>query len=195
MRTVFLDRDGVINRRRKHYVTTWAEFHMLPGVVDSIVRLTRSGFRVIVVTNQSAIGRGLVSRTVVDDIHERVAARVQKAGGRISAFLVCPHTPDDGCPCRKPAAGLLLLAQTEMQVDLATAMLVGDQLTDVEAANAAGCLPIIVQASRKQAAMARQLGALVALSLPHAVDEILRSTMRPSREPGTWEAGQGPSMG
>ena len=141
---VLLDRDGIINRMRPDYVTRWEEVEIIPGSLDTLARLSRGGCELIVLTNQSAIGRGLVSRETVDEIHDRMASLAEGHGGKIRAFLVCPHTPADGCHCRKPAPGLFLRARDELGVELSTAVMVGDQLSDVEAARAAGCRAILL---------------------------------------------------
>src|SRR2546429_5773842 len=138
---VLLDRDGVINRMRPDYVKRWDELELLPGAVEALARLSRAGCDVVVLTNQSAIGRGLTTRKQVDEIHRRLGAVVAQAGGRIQAFLLCPHTPVDGCACRKPAPGLLLRARGELGVDLARAGLVGDPLSHPQAAPPAGGPP------------------------------------------------------
>jgi D-glycero-D-manno-heptose 1,7-bisphosphate phosphatase len=148
--TVFIDRDGVINRMRSDYVKSWAEFETLPGVLDAISRLTRSGREVIVLTNQSAIGHRLVAADVVDRIHSRLAAEAAERGGLIRAFLICPHTPSDGCSCRKPAPGLFFRARDELGVELPDAVMVGDQAWDIQAASAAGCDAILVDAKRTE---------------------------------------------
>src|SRR5438874_2093906 len=134
---VFLDRDGVINRMRSDYVKRWEELEIVPGALPALGRLSAGGCELIVLTNQSAIGRGLVSRQTVDEIHRRLAQAIEASGGRVREFLVCPHTPSDGCGCRKPAPGLLIRARDEFGVDLSNAVLVGDQLSDVAAARAA----------------------------------------------------------
>ena len=141
---VFLDRDGVINRRRPDHVKAWEEFEVLPGSVEAIARLSASGRRVVVLTNQSVIGQGLVSLETVEAIHRRFAAEVEAAGGRLDAFLVCPHTRDDGCDCRKPRPGLFWRAGEELGVEVGAAVMVGDQPSDMAAADAAGCDAILV---------------------------------------------------
>jgi D-glycero-D-manno-heptose 1,7-bisphosphate phosphatase len=141
---VFVDRDGVIIRNRADYVRAWSETELLPGAVEALATLSQNGHRVVVVTNQSAIGRGIVSRKEVRSIHRHIAEAVERAGGRIDSFLVCPHTPEAGCSCRKPRPGLLLKAQRQMKIDLASAYMVGDQPSDVEAARRAGCRPVML---------------------------------------------------
>jgi D-glycero-D-manno-heptose 1,7-bisphosphate phosphatase len=172
---VFVDRDGVINRMRPEYVKRWEELELLPGAIDALARLTRAGCEVVVLTNQSAIGRGLLSREAVDEIHSRLNAVVQRAGGRIRAFLLCPHSPADGCACRKPAPGLLLRARDELGMDLTRALMIGDQPSDVEAARAAGCPAILIDPDGDRAVRAAMDPGAVAGSLLEATDLILGS--------------------
>jgi D-glycero-D-manno-heptose 1,7-bisphosphate phosphatase len=141
---VFLDRDGVINQMRADYVKRWEEFELLPGTIGAIARISASGRDVIVLTNQSAIGQGLVSAETVAGIHNRLAGLVEAAGGRIAGFLICPHRRDEGCDCRKPAPGLFIRAGRELGVNLGTAVMVGDQPSDIAAATAAGVDVIVV---------------------------------------------------
>ena len=129
-----------------NYVKTMDELELMSGAIDAIVRLSASGRDVFVVTNQSAIGRGLVDRETVDDIHRHLEGLVRARGGRIRAFLVCPHTPEARCDCRKPAPGLILQTRDRFGVDLGRTVLVGDQPSDVEAASAAGCDAILIGA-------------------------------------------------
>jgi D-glycero-D-manno-heptose 1,7-bisphosphate phosphatase len=167
-RAVLLDRDGVITRRRDDYVKSWDEVEVLPGAAEAVARLCEAGYRVGVVTNQSAIGRGLMSMDTLDAIHRSLDAVVGAAGGAIDVFVVCPHRPDDGCECRKPRPGLLLRAGLRLGVDLAATPMVGDQPSDLAAALAAGCRPILVGAHD-----AASPGWAVAADLAAAVDLIL----------------------
>lgn len=173
---VLLDRDGVINRMRPDHVKSWEELELLPGAVEALARLTRAGCRLVVLTNQSAIGRGLITREQVDQIHDRLDAVVARAGGRIDAYLLCPHTPLDGCACRKPAPGLLLRARDELGIDLTRAVLIGDQLSDLDAARAAGCRAILVDPDPGVRDGGRLDGQAVAGSLIEATDLILEET-------------------
>lgn len=142
---VFLDRDGVINRDRGDYVRSWEEFEFLPGALNALRLLATGPHRIIVVSNQSAIGRGLVSREAVDAIHDRMVEAVRAGGGRIDAIYYCPHSPEADCPCRKPRPGLLLRAARELDIDLRGSWLIGDDLRDLESAVAAGVRPVLVQ--------------------------------------------------
>ncbi|HMN31307.1 MAG TPA: HAD-IIIA family hydrolase, partial [Caldilineaceae bacterium] len=93
IQAIFLDRDGVINRERSDYVKAWSEFEFLPGVLTALSQLAQLGVPILVISNQSAIGRGLASPAIVDEIHQRARAIIEGAGGRIDAFFVCPHHP------------------------------------------------------------------------------------------------------
>jgi histidinol-phosphate phosphatase family protein len=142
--TVFVDRDGVLVRDRPDYVKAWAEVEIVSGAFAALARLRAAGARIFVATNQSVVGRGIVRRETVDDIHDRLARIALAHGARIDGFLVCPHRPDDACACRKPKPGLLLQAQRELGLDLSAAFMVGDQVSDVVTALAAGCTPILL---------------------------------------------------
>ena len=146
MRTIFLDRDGVINRNRPpgDYVKSWQEFEFLPGACDAIVLLTRARFRLLVVTNQACIGKGIVSWATLQDIHAQMIQEIARAGGHVEAVLCCPHLEEAGCDCRKPAPGLLLLAREEYRVNLGQAILIGDSMRDVQVAASIGMPAIMV---------------------------------------------------
>jgi D-glycero-D-manno-heptose 1,7-bisphosphate phosphatase len=145
---VFLDRDGVINENRPDHVKSWDEFVFLPDIFDPLHQLTQDGRSVVVVSNQAAINRGLVDQETVKQINRQMCGEIARRGGRIDAVYFCPHRPDEGCDCRKPRPGLLLRAANEMGLDLARSYLVGDALSDIEAARAAGCSPILVLSGR-----------------------------------------------
>jgi len=177
--TVFLDRDGVINENRADYVKSWAEFSFLPGAAEAIARLSRGGKRVFVITNQSIVNRGLVSRAAVEAIHRRMVREIERYGGQIEAVACCLHRPDEGCSCRKPKQGLLLDLAGEHGLDLGSTVVIGDALSDVEAAIAAGCRAILVRTGRGS----DQLGTewvddlTVASDLGEAVDLLLESPL------------------
>ncbi len=137
--TVFLDRDGVINEDSPDYIKCWAEFRFIPGSLEAIARLTRSGWSVIVITNQSAINRRMVALTELETMHRKLRQAVCASGGRIRDIFVCPHRPDEGCACRKPKPGLILAARERYGLDLASAVMVGDSVKDILAGRAAGC--------------------------------------------------------
>lgn len=141
---VLLDRDGVINRDSDEYIKSVPEWMPLPGSLEAIASLTAAGFRVVVISNQSGIGRGLFSETTLGDIHAAMRAAVEAAGGKLTAIYYCPHRPEDGCDCRKPKPGLLRRAAAELDFALRGVPLIGDKSSDVAAAVAVGARPIVV---------------------------------------------------
>jgi D-glycero-D-manno-heptose 1,7-bisphosphate phosphatase len=145
---VFIDRDGVINENRSDYVKSWEEFRFLHNSLDALVRLSQSNLKVVVVTNQSAIGRRRVSRETVEDIHRRMVQQIEEAGGRVDRVLYCPHHPEDNCECRKPRPGLLAQAGRELDVDFTRSYVIGDALEDIEAGAAIGCRTLLVRTGR-----------------------------------------------
>lgn len=135
--TVFLDRDGVINRRLLNdYVTQPEGLEILPGVTQALDRLHKAGWRCAVVTNQRGIALGRMTRLDVDAIHHFLAKEVAAAGGLLTEFYVCPHDRHEGCPCRKPAPGLLDQAHAFRPVDWLGSWLVGDSDSDILAGKA-----------------------------------------------------------
>jgi D-sedoheptulose 7-phosphate isomerase len=145
---VIIDRDGVINRNLSDSVNSWEEFEFLPGALEGLATLARYGHRVVVVTNQANIGRGLLTRAQLEHIHGRMTEAVIEAQGSIEAVYVCDHRPEDGCSCRKPASGLLTQAAEELEFELSEAYVIGDHRSDVEAAHAAGARAVLVLSGR-----------------------------------------------
>jgi D-glycero-D-manno-heptose 1,7-bisphosphate phosphatase len=135
---VFLDRDGVIIHNQEEYIRTWKDVAFYPGALESLGKASQSDFRFVIVTNQSAIGRGLMSMEQAEAINARLVREVQLAGGRIDGVFLCPHTPEDECGCRKPRPGLILAAAGQLKLDLGRSVLIGDALSDIEAGRAAG---------------------------------------------------------
>jgi len=144
MKLVILDRDGVINYDSATYIESPEEWRPLPGSLDAIAKLTQAGYHVVVATNQSAIGRGLLEMAMLNAIHDRMHRAVMQAGGRIDAVFYCPHGYDENCSCRKPRPGLLEEASRRFNTDLAGVPAVGDALRDLQAAAAVGAQPILV---------------------------------------------------
>jgi D-glycero-D-manno-heptose 1,7-bisphosphate phosphatase len=152
--TVFLDRDGVINADSPDYIKSLAEFHLLPGSMDGIARLTRNGFDIIVITNQSVINRQMVSPAELAAIHDRLHQAAAAAGGRITDIFHCPHRPDEECGCRKPKPGLILAARQRYGIDLARSVMMGDSAKDILAGKAAGCgRTILVESGFRRTAL------------------------------------------
>jgi histidinol-phosphate phosphatase family protein len=143
---VILDRDGVLNRRpaRAEYVTAPEDLEWLPGARDALRLLRDAGYAVIVVSNQAGVARGAMSVADLDAVHRRLRADTAEAGGRIDRIYHCPHGWDEGCECRKPAPGMLFQAQRDFDLDLTRTPFIGDDERDRQAADAAGCPPVMV---------------------------------------------------
>jgi len=148
LRAIFLDRDGVICQNRPDHVKSWNEFEFLPRAKESLAALSRLGLPVVVVTNQAAIGRKLVSAETVEEIHRNMVAEIHAFGGRIDKVIYCPHRPQDGCPCRKPEPGMLQQVAAELGVNLVQSYLVGDAATDLIAGQRVGCQTFLVLTGR-----------------------------------------------
>jgi len=138
-KVVYLDRDGTINHDSADYIKSRSEFKFIPGSIEAIRLLTLSGFTSIVITNQSALARKFISHGELDQIHSMMKGAIISGGGKITDIFFCPHMPNDGCECRKPAPGLLLQAQCKYHIDLPTSIMVGDSAKDIECARNAGC--------------------------------------------------------
>ncbi len=138
-KVVFLDRDGTINYDSPDYIKSRSEFEFIPGSIEAIRLLVVNGFTCVVVTNQAALARKLISRDELEHIHAMMETAIISGGGKITDIFFCPHLPDDGCECRKPAPGMLLQAQRKYSIDLTRAIMVGDSAKDIECARNAGC--------------------------------------------------------
>lgn len=136
---MFLDRDGVINRERHDYVKTADELEIFPNVMECIKLLKDAGFYIIVITNQSAINRGLTSHKNVESIHNTIQQYLRQYGTSIDSFYYCPHRPDENCTCRKPKSGLILKAASDFNIDLSLSWMIGDNDSDMKAAESVGC--------------------------------------------------------
>jgi D-glycero-D-manno-heptose 1,7-bisphosphate phosphatase len=172
-RAAFLDRDGLINRKppEGEYVTCWEEMQLLPGVSHAIGLLNRAGFRVIVVTNQRCVAKGLVSTAVLEAMHQRMCEELAEKGAHIEEIYYCPHEFNPACSCRKPAPGMLLSAARKYDIDLATSWMIGDSGIDVEAGRNAGCKTARLLTHDENATPDCDV---VAFSLLDAVDKLLK---------------------
>ncbi len=135
---LFLDRDGVIIEDRANYVRSWSDVEIFPQAVKALAQIHNSPYKIIIVTNQSCIGRGIVSLKTINSINQRLVQEIERAKGRIDAVFMCPRTPQENCDCRKPAPGLLLQATQQLSLDLSQSTMIGDALTDIGAGRAAG---------------------------------------------------------
>jgi D-glycero-D-manno-heptose 1,7-bisphosphate phosphatase len=142
---VILDRDGVINRDSREFVKSVDEWLPLPGSIEAIAALSKAGFTVAIASNQSGLARGLFDRHALRNMHRKLRRLVACQGGRIDRIEICPHGPDDGCRCRKPAPGLYERLGRRYHTSLAGVPAIGDSLRDLEAATAAGATPILVR--------------------------------------------------
>jgi len=150
MKLVILDRDGVINLDSEHYIKSPEEWKPIAGSLEAIARFTQAGFRVVVATNQSGVGRGLFNMATLNATHDKMHKAVNQLGGRINAVFFCPHAQDAGCACRKPQPGMLLEIAGRFNVALAGVPAIGDSLRDLQAASAAGARPILVLTGKGQ---------------------------------------------
>jgi D-glycero-D-manno-heptose 1,7-bisphosphate phosphatase len=146
--SVFLDRDGVIIENRPDHVKTWAEVQFLEGAIEALQRLAGLSAAIVIVSNQGAVGREMMTLDEARELQNRIVAKIEEQGGRIDASYLCPHHPNDGCECRKPAAGMIRQAARELQLDLQRSWLVGDALSDLMAASAAEMQGILVRTGR-----------------------------------------------
>ena len=145
MKLVILDRDGVINQDSPDFVKSPDEWIALPGSLRAIAQLNQAGWRVVVATNQSGLGRGLFSVADLNAMHTKLRRELAREGGHIDAFFICPHHPDDGCLCRKPLPGLMNSIARRYDAPLAGVPAIGDSLRDLQAAVKAGARPILVR--------------------------------------------------
>ncbi len=144
IKLVILDRDGTINEDSSDYIKSADEWKALPGAVEAIARLNHAGWHVVVVSNQSGLGRGLFEVSDLNDIHAKMHKQVAEAGGRIDAVFYCPHAPDEVCQCRKPLSGLFELIAERYGLDLSGVPCVGDSVRDLVAGAILGCEPHLV---------------------------------------------------
>src|SRR5258708_3647852 len=181
-RAAFLDRDGVINRKApdEQYVTRWEDFHLLPGVVEGIAQLNRAGLRVIVVTNQRCVAKGLLTEAELKNLHQRMSEYLSQAGATIDAIYYCPHELGASCGCRKPAPGMLLAAASCHGLDLAASWMIGDSDSDIQAGKNAGCRTARLSGTKQKENETKSGPALpgdadiIASSLLDAIHQILQ---------------------
>lgn len=140
---VFLDRDGTLIDD-VGYISDPSDVRLVPGAADALQALRAAGFRLVVVSNQSALGRGLVTQEQADAVHQRFVEELERAGGQLDAAYYCPHTPEERCDCRKPLPGLIIDAARELELDLERSFMVGNSDVDVAAGKAAGCRAILL---------------------------------------------------
>ena len=148
MKLVILGRDGILNEYRDDHVKSPEEWIPIRGALDAVARLNQAGWHAVVATNQSGIGRGMIDMASVNAVHAHMIKLAQRAGGRIDAVFFCPHTPEEGCECRKPRPGMMRDIAGRYGIGLAEVPLVSDSLRDMLAACEAGCEPHLVLSGR-----------------------------------------------
>lgn len=148
LNVLVLDRDGVINYDSDSYIKTVSEWIPIDGSMKAIAEFSRAGFRIVVVTNQSGLGRGLLTETTLEDIHSKLESKVESLGGKIDGIFFCPHHPKKNCECRKPKNGLLKKAEHFLQTSLKNSFFVGDSYTDLQCAVNFGLTPILVRSGK-----------------------------------------------
>jgi len=141
---IVLDRDGVINHDSPESIKSPDEWRPIPGSLEAIARLNHAGYRVVVATNQSGVGRGLLDFSTLAAIHDKMHRALAHAGGRVDAIFYCPHTAESRCECRKPKAGMLREIALRFNVELSGVGVVGDSLRDLQAAETVGAQPLLV---------------------------------------------------
>jgi D-glycero-D-manno-heptose 1,7-bisphosphate phosphatase len=141
---IFLDRDGVIIQNREKYVRSWDDVEFLPDSLEAIQQLSQTAYKIMIITNQSAIGRGIIPMEQAEAINQSIIKKITEAGGRVDGLFMCPHTPDDHCTCRKPLPGLIFQAAAAYSLDLPSSIMVGDAITDIQAGLAAGIKTLIL---------------------------------------------------
>ena len=141
-KAIFLDRDGVINKKRDDYVKTIDELEIIPNINSFIKKMHDNGFLIIVISNQSAINRGLTTHEVVNEIHSKIQSFLIQNGTRIDQFYYCPNTPFENCDCRKPKTGLLKKAIDDFLIDASSSWMIGDSDSDIIAGRSVGCKTI-----------------------------------------------------
>ena len=145
MPLIILDRDGVINYDSADFIKSEDEWIPIPGSLEAIARLSKNGYRVIVITNQSGISRKKLTIDDLNAIHQKMITHLAQYGGSIEAIAFCPHDPRQGCDCRKPKPGMLLDIAKRLQISLNGFYCVGDSQRDLDAAEAAGAKPVLVR--------------------------------------------------
>lgn len=144
-KVIILDRDGVINHDSVDHIKSPEEWVAIPGSLEAISRLCREDYRVVVITNQSGISRGLYTINTLNKIHQKMIEELHHSGGEIGAIFFCPHRADDQCDCRKPKPGMFLELSKRLKYSLKNVYAVGDSVRDLKAAAAAGAMPILVE--------------------------------------------------
>ena len=177
MKIILLDRDGVINQDSDKFVKSIDEFILIPGSVDAIANLSQAGFKVVVCTNQSGLGRGLFTMEALNEMHEKLHQSVEQAGGEVDVIMFCPHTAEANCLCRKPKPGMILDICERFNVeDISQVAMIGDSIRDLQAIDNVGGIPILVKTGNGKKTLAKETlpaGTLVFDDLLPASEDII----------------------
>jgi D-glycero-D-manno-heptose 1,7-bisphosphate phosphatase len=184
---IFLDRDGVLIENRADYVREWSQVQVYPGAIRALAVPALVNYRIVIITNQSAVGRGLMSLETAQAINDRLVDLIHRQGGHVDAVYMCPHRPAENCACRKPRPGLLLRAAQELSLDLGRSWMIGDAWSDIQAGQAAGIGQTILLKTGRGAAQLSQghtdeiSASLIFDDLPQAIESILHTDgLRPA---------------
>jgi D-glycero-D-manno-heptose 1,7-bisphosphate phosphatase len=175
---IFLDRDGVLIENRSDYIRDWSQVRIFPAALHVLSHSAVRNYKIVIVTNQSAVGRGLISLETANEINNRLVNLIHHHGGRVDRVYMCPHKPEADCFCRKPKPGLLLQAAKELALDLQRSWMIGDAWSDVQAGEAAGMRGTILLKTGRgteqllQARLEKVTGNLVFDNLPLAFEAI-----------------------
>jgi D-glycero-D-manno-heptose 1,7-bisphosphate phosphatase len=186
---IFLDRDGVIIENRPSYVRSRAEVAIYPQALAALARAGAGPEKIILVTNQSAVGRGIISLETAQAINVGLVAEIERSGGRVDGVYMCPHAPEAGCDCRKPRPGLFFQAARAHSIDLSRSLMIGDALTDLQAARAAG-IPRLILVRTGRGARQERLPEAAQLKPFHVYDTLAEALagLTDPRSSGAWQA-------
>lgn len=177
MSYIILDRDGVINFESEEYIKSPEEWKAIPGSLEAIAQLNRSGYKVFLVTNQSGVARGYYDLDTLTRIHEKMIFELAKVGGIITDIFYCAHHPDEHCSCRKPKPGMLYQIEEKYGINLRETFFIGDSYSDIQAAKTAGCMPLLVLTGNGQRTIQQHSNAVIKIpvfeNLLKAVDYVL----------------------
>jgi histidinol-phosphate phosphatase family protein len=184
MRTAFLDRDGTIIED-KDFIKTPNEIEFLQGSIEAIKILRKLDYKIIVISNQSGIGRGILTEEMVEKVNESFLERLKKENAEIDGLYFCPHSPEDNCDCRKPETGLIKMAMAEHKLDLKEAVVIGDKLSDVELGKKIGAKTVLVltgygKKEAEKAKVSQLLPDFIANDLLDAVSWLKKTSLKES---------------
>lgn len=184
MKLIILDRDGVINHDSDSFIKSPEEWIPLPGSLEAIARLNQAGYRVVVATNQSGVGRGFFAMATLNAIHQKMHTSAQQVGADIDAVFFCPHTQVDNCDCRKPKSGMLVEIAKRFEINLRheSVIVVGDSLRDLQAGFVLGCVPYLVLTGKGQDTLSKgglPPGTKIYADLAEVVDALLSADTTP----------------